>query len=104
MGYRVRGSTDTGLNMRMAPPGPNRLNAPWLILARSREVVVDSWDEADFESTNFTVAGPQLPDGSHARHPIEVRWTDVERWARSEGFVFFAPTLPRHDESLKPIK
>ena len=84
VGYRVRGITaDTGLNMRMAPPGPNRLNAPWLILARSGEVIVDSWDEADFDPTNFTVAGPRLLDGSQARHPIEVRWIDVERWARS---------------------
>jgi len=66
--------------------GENHQFVPWLKNSPhdDSKIVIADWDLADFDDTNFSIAGIWVVspgnNGKRVRHAIEVRWSDVDRW------------------------
>jgi hypothetical protein len=80
MHYRVGGVRRPDVDVISSRNGPVVRDPPGLAVSRyeNGQITVRSWDDAGFDEATFTVSGLRQPDGTRARHPIEVRWTQVE--------------------------
>ena len=79
MHYRVGGLSSDPANFNHARI--NRVLSGLMISKyHSGQIMVGSWDDADFDPLTFTVAGHVLKGGTLSRHPIEVCWVDAELW------------------------